>query len=135
MLFGKTVTILEKVLDLRSLRHNLIVSNIANMDTPGYQASELAFGEELAKALRTGENVTLKKTHPRHLPVREAYLGNIRPKVISSPPLVLRSDLNSVDIDKEMAKLAENTLMYNALAQILSRKFLGLKNAIQEGRR
>ncbi len=40
-----------------------------------------------------------------------------------------------MDIDKAMADMAENNLMYNALAQILSKKFTGLKNAIQEGRR
>jgi flagellar basal-body rod protein FlgB len=47
--------------------------------------------------------------------------------------MTLRKDGNTVDLDREMAKLSENNLMYNALAQIVSRKFQGLKDAIKGG--
>ncbi|MBW1941137.1 MAG: flagellar basal body rod protein FlgB, partial [Deltaproteobacteria bacterium] len=45
-IFNKTFSILEKNLDLRSIKHNLIVSNIANMDTPNYKGFDLIVEEE-----------------------------------------------------------------------------------------
>jgi flagellar basal-body rod protein FlgB len=48
--------------------------------------------------------------------------------------LSLRGDGNTVDIDKQMGNMAENTLMYKAAAQMIYRKFQGLKSAIQGGK-
>ena len=132
-IFSETVAILKKVLDLRSVRHNLIASNIANIDTPNYKAFDLIMDEELENILGTEKNIKLTKTQPGHLPGREIRLDNVKPKAVAIPPLTLRGDRNSVDVDRVMAKLAENNLMYNALAQILSKKFVGLKNVIQGG--
>jgi flagellar basal-body rod protein FlgB len=134
-IFDGTFSALEKVLDLRSIKHNLIVSNIANVDTPHYKAFDLIVEEELGKALNDKNSTDIERTQERHLPFRKTNAGNVRPKVVAEPQLSLRGDGNSVEIDAMMAKLAENNLMYNALAQILSKKFNGLKYAIQEGRR
>jgi flagellar basal-body rod protein FlgB len=134
-IFGGTFSTLEKVLDLRSVKHNLIVSNIANVDTPNYKAFDLIVEEELGKALKAKSNTNITRTQPGHLPFRGSRTGNVRAKIVAEPQLSLRADGNSVDIDNMMAKLAENNLMYNALAQIIAKKFNGLKYVIQEGRR
>jgi flagellar basal-body rod protein FlgB len=132
-IFTGVIPILEKVLDLRSMKHNSIVSNIANMDTPNYKTFDFIVEEELGKAMGARRIFELKKTQSGHLPARQIRFDNVRPKVVASPQYTHRADGNSVDIDREMAKLAENSLMYNALAQILSKKFQGLKNAIEGG--
>ena len=124
---------LEKVLDLRSLRHNLLVSNIANVDTPNYKALDLDFKKELAKSMGTEKDNGLKRTQPGHLPGNGGGLGNVRQSVVATSPLNIKGDGNSVDIDKVMANQAENSLMYSASAQILSKKFQGLKNVIMGG--
>ena len=54
-------------------------------------------------------------------------------KAVKPPALSLRGDGNTVDIDRTMGKLAENTLLYNAAAQLISKKFKGLKNVIKGG--
>jgi flagellar basal-body rod protein FlgB len=77
----------------------------------------------------------LEKSQPGHLSTRGTLSDNVKSKAVPAPQLTLKGDRNSVDIDKEMANLSENSLMYNALAQILSKKFQGLKNVIQEGRK
>ena len=132
-IFTGTIPILEKVLNLRSIKHNSIVSNITNMDTPNYKAFDFIVEEELGKVMGAGRNFELKRTKPGHLPAREIRLDNVRPKGVASPQFTRRADGNSVDIDKEMANLAENSLMYNASAQILSKKFEGLKKVIEGG--
>ena len=134
-LFSGTISTLEKVLDLRSLKHNLIVSNIANADTPRYKAFDMIIEEEIGKTVSKKNNASLTTTQDGHLPGRKISAGNVESKFVAKPPLSIRGDDNTVDIDKAMADMAENSLMYNALAQILSKKFTGLKTVIQEGRR
>ena len=134
-LFTGALPILEKVLDLRSMKHHSIVSNIANMDTPHFKAFDFAIEEELAKATRSEGNFELKRTHSGHLFARGVGLKNVTPRLANSSQSMNRADGNSVDIDKEMAKMAENSLMYNASAQILSKKFQGLKNVIEGGKK
>ena len=133
-IFSGTIPLLEKALDLRSIRHNLIISNVANMDTPNYKAFDIVIKEELEKAMGAGKNIKLEKTGPGHLSGRETCPGNAKSRAAGDQQFTIRCDGNSVDIDREMANLSENNLMYNALAQIISRKFEGLKNVIKEGR-
>ena len=133
-IFSGTIPLLEKTLDLRSIRHNLIISNVANMDTPNYKAFDIVIKEELEKAMGAGKNIKLEKTGPGHLSGRETCPGNVKSRAAGDQQFTIRCDGNSVDIDREMANLSENNLMYNALAQIISRKFEGLKNVIKEGR-
>ncbi|MFH1623863.1 MAG: flagellar basal body rod protein FlgB [Pseudomonadota bacterium] len=134
-LFSQTITLLEKVLDFRSQRHSLIVSNIANMDTPRYQGVDLIFEDELREALQQGEASGARTSHKRHFPVAEKSLQFVQPRIVPSAGLILSNDLNTVDVEKEMTKLAENNLMYNAAAQILRKKFEGMKTAIRGGGR
>ena len=132
-IFSGTIPLLEKGLDLRSMKHNLIISNVANMDTPNYKAFDIIIKEEFEKAMGAGKNIKLEKTESGHLAGRERYLGDVKSRAIDTQPFSVECDGNSVDIDREMANLSENNLMYNALAQIISKKFEGLKNVIKGG--
>ncbi|MDY6986503.1 MAG: flagellar basal body rod protein FlgB [Thermodesulfobacteriota bacterium] len=134
-IFGRPFSTVEKVLDLRSVKHNLIASNIANSDTPNYRAFDLIIQEELGKSLQRDNITQLKRTQPDHLPATKVTLDNTRPKIVATSPLTPRGDGNTVDIDEMMAKLSENSLHYTALAQILSKKFTALKYAIEGGKR
>ncbi len=131
-LFKGVFPVLEKALDLRSMKHSLIVSNIANKDTPNYKAFDLIVEEELEKSMGKGDPTDLKTTHDGHLCGKRSDRINGK-SVNDADQFFHRRDNNSVDIDKEMAKLSENNLLYNALAQILSRKFGGLKDVIKGG--
>lgn len=132
-IFNRTFCVLENTLNLRSSKHNQIVSNIANVDTPNYKAFDLIIEEQMENAVGKSKNVILSKTHPEHLAGRKNSMDSATSRFVASPPLSTRGDGNTVDIDKAMADMAENNLMYNTLAQILSKKFEGLKSAIQEG--
>jgi flagellar basal-body rod protein FlgB len=130
-LFKGSFPVLERALDLRSMRHHLIVSNIANKDTPNFKGFDLMVEEEMARSPHTGDAAHLRRTDEAHLSGRHApgaRGGSSRGETQDFP---LRGDGNSVDIDKEMAKLSENNLLYDALAQIISKKFRGLNDAIK----
>ena len=134
-LFDGTMVILEKALDLRSMKHNLTVSNIANADTPNYKAFDTVVEEELGKLSGSDKTVELKRTQPRHLPVGTTRLSNVKSRFAAEPQLTRKGDGNTVDFDRVMANLTENNLMYSAIAQIISKKFSGLKDVIQGGNR
>ncbi len=133
-LFGKTISLMEKVLDLRSAKHNVIASNIANVDTPNYRSFNLIVEEELKKTKGHSGLIPIEKTHPMHLSNNAAGLNSVQYKLTESPNVTLRGDRNSVDLDKEMAKMTENNIMFNALTQIIARKFEGLKSVIHGGK-
>lgn len=134
-LFGKTIQLATRALDLRSRRHELIASNIANADTPGYKAFDIHVEEALSE--QTGEHgsLPLKCSNPSHLAAGRSAAGTVRPYEIHlSKQATLRGDGNTVDMEKEMANLAANQLMYRASAQILTKKFQSLRNAIKGNR-
>jgi flagellar basal-body rod protein FlgB len=135
-LFSGSLATLEKTLDLRSIRHNLIASNVANIDTPNYRAFDIMVEEEMQRSGNAGRpSIFIERTHPEHIELHGRC--GLTPKIHMQPDLGedLRNDGNSVDLDKQMTKLSENSLLYNTAAQILSRKYQGLKNVIQGGRK
>ncbi len=121
-LFGKTYEALERALDISKLRHGLIGSNIANMDTPGYRSKEIDFDRTLKDALEK-RSVDVTRTHPVHM------------GAVGSRYEIFVEKSDWVDIDKEMSKLAENNLRYQTSAEVLLRKFTKLKDVIAEGGR
>jgi flagellar basal-body rod protein FlgB len=115
-LFKGAFPILEKALDLRSMRHHLIVSNIANKDTPNFKAFDLMVEEELAKSTNTGDAAQLKRTDDAHLSKRRSFEMSGKTGRATGQEFSLR-----------------NNLLYDALAQIISRKFKGLEDVIKGG--
>jgi flagellar basal-body rod protein FlgB len=132
-LFGKTIALLERSLNLRSLQHRVLASNIANMDTPNFKAFELVVSEEMARSQKAEADFPFVRTHAGHLPRLRPPADRIRFKSAKPPEFSLRGDGNTVDIEQTMGKLAKNTLMYNAAAQLISKKFNGLKNVMKGG--
>jgi len=132
-IYKGTFQLLERAMDLRSTKHNVVMSNIANMDTPNYKAFDVIIEEEMEKTKGAGDTTSVKKTHQKHLSGRNGSMGDVQPTLEETAQTTLRQDGNTVDIDREMAKLSENNLMYDALAQVISKKFQGLKDAIKGG--
>ena len=130
-LFSDHIEITARVMDLRLQRQNVVMANLANLQTPGYKARRLEFEQELQATLRQGAG-KLARTDPRHLPVAfdpksfdPKLLREFRPNVVQGQ--------DSVDLDKEMALLAKNTLLYNALATAMHKNFDGMSKVITEG--
>lgn len=116
----------RRFLDLASLRHKLISSNVANVTTPGYQARDIDFKKELARLAQSSSNLAGVTTHRNHVPLGQ-HPGRV-PKVERTR--VSGRDLNSIDIDREIPKMAQNELQYTIAARLLKNKFDGLRKAI-----
>ncbi len=101
-------------------RTKVIESNIANADTPGYKPKELLFEQELREGLK------LKRTDQKHIDPSNRY-EKFKEVELSK---IRGYDDNRVDIQEELAKLAESSIMYKALAENLKKEFSKLKLVI-----
>ena len=133
-IFDTQIMLLQKSLDFRTQRHNVLASNIANVETPGYKAKDLIFENALGAALKAHVPGPLTVTHRNHMDGRDQTpLEMVQPETIRTGNPVSTLDGNSVDMEREMAKLAENQIAYQVLAQMISKKFAGLRAVIREG--
>jgi flagellar basal-body rod protein FlgB len=135
-----TMAILQKSLDASALQQKLSANNLANVDTPGFKRSEVLFTERLKAAIAsqqtTQENLQASVTNAKHMAFNTPEtLDHVAPQVITRNDTTLRNDGNNVDVDQEMAKLAENTVFYSALAQVTTMRLGMLKTSITEGRK
>ena len=132
-LFDKNLSLIDRSMSLRAKRNSLLASNIANRETPGYRAQDLVFDKQLGQALNSDQPGPLKVTDHRHFDgVKRESINDVEGMQINSFNPDPRMDGNTVDLDKEMAKLAENQLMYRAAVRSASWKFRMLKSAISE---
>jgi flagellar basal-body rod protein FlgB len=113
-----------------SLRQRSLADNIANVDTPGFQRSEVSFEKDLKKVI-SGRGVKGATTHDKHIDIGIGNVRDLRPKIQISKDQTLASGKNNVNIDKEMAELAKNSIRFQAASQLMSRTFTKLKSAIR----
>ena len=110
-----TLQMLQSYLKLTNERQQLIVSNMANVDTPGYHTKDLDFQGALQQAMKEGG-----ETH-------------MAPTVLDTPGLPERPDGNNVNVDREGMMLSETQLQYQLGVQLVKDQFHTLYTAIKEG--
>lgn len=133
VLFGTKV--IEKSLDASLLRNEAIAQNIANVDTPGYNRKTVSFEEQLRNAISNNSSFVGKRTHPKHIQIGSSGVDDIKINITEDKSdLDMRLDGNNVDIEHEMALMAENSIKYNVLIQRMTGTFNRMKSVIREGR-
>lgn len=130
---GSTLGILERGLDVRLARQNVLAGNVANLDTPGFTPLDVDVG----RAMETGgapSSAALATTQGGHL-------GGAAPsgQAPAEIPTVAGEasegglDRNAVDLDRTMASLAENALQYQATARVTTRHLALLRYVASDG--
>lgn len=123
--FDNALGIHLQALEVRRQRTELLATNIANADTPGYKAKEIDFRAALQQA---GDmNVSMSRTHSGHLDLNPSTPFYEQYRVSEQASL----DGNTVDIQQEKAAVAENSVRYQATLTFLTRKFSGMVNAFK----
>jgi flagellar basal-body rod protein FlgB len=129
-LFDKTTDALATSLQLRQVRHNVTSANIANAETPGYHAKKVEFEGALARALDMDGLGKLSTSHGDHYSV--GGKPTVDPGIYENPDVAMNNDGNTVDLEKEMSALAENSILYKSALQLINKKMASLKYAISE---
>lgn len=116
IVFDPTSQLLNDMIQATALRHRVLAANLANVETPGYQAQDVTFAQALGEARGSGGQMTA-------VPQVQASIG-------VDPNALARRDGNSVDLDQQMVKLTKNTTWHTAMIQLLASRFNVLKSAM-----
>jgi flagellar basal-body rod protein FlgB len=126
-LFGPLTEGLGTAIDVYEARHNVLAENIANSETPGYRARDIEFADQLAAALSgpaagaPGDPASVQPATPHLEPTIDRDAA-------------VKPDGNSVALDTQVGRLADNAFKIQALTQILSARYQGLKRVIDGGK-
>lgn len=134
-LLDKTTQALQVAANMRQLRGNVITSNIANAETPGYAAKKLDFENALARAVDLEGMNKQVNLEAGHFPVSTVALSRVKADVYENPDASINNDGNTVDLEREMSALAENSTMYKAAVQLMNKKLAALRYAASDGGR
>jgi flagellar basal-body rod protein FlgB len=129
--FDSALGVHDKALVLRSQRAELLASNMANSDTPGYKAKDIDFKSALANVqanVQAGNNTRMHTTHAKHIALPDI---NTSTQTMYRVPNQASLDGNTVDANLEKSAFAENALRYQASLSFLDGKFKGLKAALK----
>lgn len=123
---SKAYSVVYKALDYRSIRQDMIASNIANVDTPFYRPKDVNFEQYLARENKrifgTGERsykLDIAKTAKGHLDSRHNVKDSAT--MFWRDGHLAKNDGNSVDLDVETSEMGKNSTMYQALTSALKR--------------
>ncbi len=117
----KTMQLLQKSLDLRMTRQQLLASNLANVDTPNYRPRDLEFEGFLKEATNT-------------LPSQEPPLASPESeRIVTADPAPDTLDGNRVELDETVSKISDNATRYNTALELMRRKMAILSYAATNG--
>lgn len=120
------INVLDKAADAAWLRNETIANNIANVDTPGYKRQDVAFEDQLRKAMG---NSRYQSMDDKVSSIKTSRLN--AETYTDSAGYSYRMDGNNVDIDTENVELASNQIKYNALIQSVNHEFTNLKSVMK----
>jgi len=132
---SRSAPLVREALDYRSIRQDMIASNIANADTPNYKPRDIDFEQALAaqKESLLGEQspkLKMAKTDKGHL-VPQEETNSFKPTTFFRDGHMARNDGNSVDIDVETTEMSKNSIMFNALINAMKKDSMIYKSVIE----
>ncbi|ELX8378934.1 flagellar basal body rod protein FlgB [Providencia vermicola] len=125
----------QQALSIREARQTVLAANIANADTPGYQARDIDFSRQLQQAVDragiNGKGVALAVTAKGHIEGRgmKAPALDLKYRV----PYQTSMDGNTVDMDIERSQFADNTLKYQADLTFINSRVKSMLAVLQQG--
>lgn len=135
---SKAYGLVYSALDYRSLRQDLIASNMANVDTPMYRPKDVHFEDMLAQKAEEifdhkshAKTLKLARVLPQHLDVKNQDLTG---SLFFRDGHMARNDGNSVDLDVETSEMGKNSVMYQALTSALKKHKGIFAYALESGR-
>ena len=125
----------QKALTLLSRRQELLASNIANADTPGYLARDIDFSKQLKDASNNGflknPSVSMSMTSDKHISGKSLPFDD--PQLLYRIPDQPRADGNTVDMDRERVGFADNAVKYQSGLTFLGADIKKMMTVLSQG--
>ena len=124
-----TIKVLESFVDYCATKNKVISENIANIGTTNYQRKDVEFKDLLSGNI----NTLLKTSEEKHFTTGNVDNGDPDFKILKSEGNENESGVNNVDIDKEMADLARNTMNFSFATKKINEYYKGIQGVIKSG--
>lgn len=122
-IMDNSTQLLEASLSLRLARQNLIASNLANAETPGYRGLDMNFEKVL-------KDISDLQETSSYDPASGLEGQGIQIEIIASDTLSMGNENNTVSVEKELGKMTKNALMFKAQVIFLGKKMALIRAAI-----
>lgn len=120
-----TARVLLEAMKTAETNHRILANNIANVDTPHFNASEMDFQKTLQNAIHGRGTFDLRTARPRHMD----FVSH-RPR-FDKKSYLSKNDFNKVDLDDQLTKMAANRGNYTTYARLLGKRFQQVKDMLQ----
>lgn len=124
----------QQALNVREKRQTILASNIANSDTPNYQARDIDFNAELKKALthqNSRHHLQLNVTSTQHIQINAPAMTNVN--MLYRIPYQASADGNTVEMDQERTAFMDNSIHYQSNLTFLGEQFKNVMSVLQQG--
>ena len=124
----------SQALNVRETRQNILAANIANSDTPNYQARDIDFKAELTNAIKNQgnvNNIALHTTSTHHIQISMPMPTN--QNLLYRIPYQASADGNTVEMDQERTVFIDNSIHYQSNLTFLSEQFKNVMSVLQKG--
>ncbi len=129
--FSSNFDTLPKALDASALSNTIIAQNLANVETPGYKRKEVDFENYLRKAMGDSDDLRMKTDNTKHISNYPNDISSVKPRVRTVEDTLITNDGNNVDIDREEALLAANTIRYQSLSRLMDMTISGYNTVLR----
>lgn len=125
---------MDKSMTLATKRLELIASNMANIDTPGYRTQDFDFQGALKNELAKldGNQMPISQTHPKHFPIGTS--SSLPPTTDEVSPNYERNDGNDVSLDRESLMLARTQNAYTLSSNFAQLELRKIRQLIRDAR-
>jgi flagellar basal-body rod protein FlgB len=128
---NSTIPYLKEAVAFAQSRHNVLVGNVANLDTPGYKTRDLSldtFQQRLAEAIEARQ----ERHESLGSPLTTGNQADALKKVHESMTTVLRHDDVDVSLEQQVKEISKNQMMHNLAITIMTNQFQLLQTMISE---
>ena len=135
--FTRSIDLLQREMDVTSLRYQVTANNLANSEVPNFKRSTVNFESELKRALDSEKEVKnafhLTTTDSRHIQVNVPYdYRDVQPRTVLDYTTTAKANGNNVDAETEANNILQIQMQYRMLTQLTSFEFDQVNTAMKK---
>lgn len=134
--FTRSVDLLQRAMDVTSLRYQVTANNLANSEVPNFKRTVVNFESELKRAFESEEKAKngfqLTRTDSRHIELNKTYdYRDVEPRRVVDYTTTAKANGNNVDAETEANNILQIQMQYKLLTQLTNFEFSQLSIAMK----
>ena len=133
--FTRSVDLIQRALDVNTLRYSVAANNMANADVPNFKRTSVNFESQLKKACESEEKARnafeLKTTEPYHIKINNVIdYKTVEPQRVVDYASTEKANGNNVNVENEAMDIVKIQMQYKMLTMLESFEFSQVKTAM-----